>query len=86
MANIVIPAELEMELKKIIEKKREQIIKFKKPKHREPSLIDAFLYYHNWKKQQFQTIKIIIQKLKETKNFDETKYLIEALDGIEIEL
>jgi hypothetical protein len=44
MATIKLPAELEMYLKQLIKEQKEAIIKFKKPKHKEPSLSDAIYY------------------------------------------
>lgn len=44
MANINLPAELELELKSIREHYKKQIIKYKKPYHKEPSLSETINY------------------------------------------
>jgi hypothetical protein len=73
MVNIVIPFEIEKILRDTIEKDKALIIRYKKPKHKEPSLGDAWAFLIHKREVQIKFCKETAKKIRDCKNIDEIK-------------
>lgn len=79
LANIIIPAELEIELKKIIKEHYYEIIRYKKPKHKTPSLVDAFMYLLWNRTNQLKDCINIAEGILQTESLEQAKEMAKKI-------